>query len=89
LGWFPDPHLVNQSIMLETGDRLVLFTDGIIESRSKEGEMFGMERLANCICTHSALEPDALAEEIIQQLIFFSDRDKFDDDITLVICDVL
>jgi AcrR family transcriptional regulator len=39
-----DPPFVAQS-RLQPGDRLVLFTDGVVEARSAAGEFFGDERL--------------------------------------------
>lgn len=34
---------------LEPGDRLLLFTDGVTEARSSDGEFFGLERLADLV----------------------------------------
>jgi hypothetical protein len=39
---------------LEPGDRLVLYTDGIIEARSPAGEFFGEQRLADFISAAAA-----------------------------------
>jgi serine phosphatase RsbU (regulator of sigma subunit) len=37
------------SVALQPGDRVLLYTDGIIEARSPDGEFFGDERLADLV----------------------------------------
>lgn len=39
---------------LEPGDRLVLYTDGIVEARSPQGEVFGLERFVDFIVRREA-----------------------------------
>ncbi len=34
---------------LEPGDRMLVFTDGVVEARSPDGELFGVERLADLV----------------------------------------
>jgi hypothetical protein len=34
---------------LEPGDRLLVFTDGVVEARSADGELFGVDRLADLV----------------------------------------
>jgi serine phosphatase RsbU (regulator of sigma subunit) len=36
-------------IALEPGDRLVMFSDGVVEARSAEGDFFGTERLVDLL----------------------------------------
>jgi serine phosphatase RsbU (regulator of sigma subunit) len=40
---------VECQMQLEPGDRLLLYTDGIVEARSPEGAFFGEERLADFV----------------------------------------
>lgn len=42
---FPDPEYEQKETILDSGDRLFLFTDGIIEAKNRYGEQFGMDRL--------------------------------------------
>ena len=75
-----------QSEPLEPGDRLVLFTDGVVEARSTEGEFFGMERLADLVAHHAAA--GLPAPETMRQLmhaILAHQKGQLQDDATVVL----
>jgi sigma-B regulation protein RsbU (phosphoserine phosphatase) len=72
------------------GDRLVLFTDGVIEATSPSDEPFGLERLAAVLQEHGAdLAAGPLADRILAELRRFRGGPGFEDDVTLVVVDVL
>ena len=87
LGTFDDGGFIEKSILLETGDRLILYTDGIIEARNKERQLFSKDRLAKIICENEKLPAEELAKLIISHVEEFSDFHEFTDDLTLVIID--
>jgi hypothetical protein len=39
---------------LEPGDRLLLYTDGVVEGRNADGRQFGLKRLSDFVIRHSA-----------------------------------
>ena len=49
LGVLEDITLEHEQVMLESGDRLVLFTDGISEAADSEGTLFGESRVADIL----------------------------------------
>jgi serine phosphatase RsbU (regulator of sigma subunit) len=59
------PGIVEQQ--LEPGDTLVLYTDGITESRDADGNQFGPERLSRFML--SALQAGLTAPEIMRRLV--------------------
>jgi serine phosphatase RsbU (regulator of sigma subunit)/CHASE3 domain sensor protein len=84
LGWFDDPGTSETHARLQTGDRLVLFTDGFLEAKSPEGEVFGEHRLAAALARLSALDADAIGPELVREVETFA-AGKLDDDLTMLV----
>jgi serine phosphatase RsbU (regulator of sigma subunit) len=55
LGLVPSASYEETTIQLEVGDRLTLYTDGLLEARDATGELFGFDRLQQLVATN----PDA------------------------------
>lgn len=68
----------------EAGDVLLLFSDGVTESRDGDGEIFGADRLAECVRANSGLEPRALIDAVRTAAIEFSGTGVLKDDLTCV-----
>lgn len=80
-------HIKTQEISVQTGDRLILFTDGIVEARDDQGDEFDYERLMNAVQTGIQLSPEELSQNIIQEVQHFSGG-VIEDDYTLMIIDI-
>jgi serine phosphatase RsbU (regulator of sigma subunit) len=70
-------------VELGSGDRLVMYTDGITESRNSAGEEFGETRLINLLLGMRQEDASALADGIVDAATHFSNG-AFDDDLTVV-----
>ncbi|MEO6461624.1 MAG: SpoIIE family protein phosphatase [Candidatus Eisenbacteria bacterium] len=86
LGVFEEVNLEEGMVVLAPGDRVLLYTDGVTEARSPDGEFFGEERLNDEL---RALALDLSAEEIALSLRetvrAFSQSDDREDDMTVVV----
>jgi sigma-B regulation protein RsbU (phosphoserine phosphatase) len=71
---------------LEVGDRLLLYTDGLIEAANATDELFGLERVKSALATSATLSPDAAADALLNTMETWSGRPAADD-LTLVIVD--
>jgi sigma-B regulation protein RsbU (phosphoserine phosphatase) len=71
------------------GDRLLLFTDGVIEAANARDEHFGLERLERVLVDGAALEAEALADRLLVELGRHRGVEGFEDDVTLLVADVL
>ncbi len=78
---YPTQHLPYQ-----TGDTLVLYTDGLIEARNAAGEVFGFERLEQLIARFAGgTSAVTLQKAILTELRAFLSEPAAEDDVTLVI----
>ncbi|MGI9212955.1 MAG: PAS domain S-box protein [Methylococcaceae bacterium] len=84
LGVQPRLNFDEREVILEPGDRLLLYTDGAVETQDKTGDFFGIERLAKVFIHNRELPPDENLHSIQQALNAFSGQTDFRDDITLV-----
>jgi anti-sigma regulatory factor (Ser/Thr protein kinase) len=72
------------AVAFEPGDVLLLYSDGITEARNPASELFGAARLADCVRSNGARDPEALVEAIRQAVCRFAESDQLTDDLTCV-----
>lgn len=84
LGVFPDWKYEDCSIDLRSGDRLLLFTDGIIEAEDSHGDEFGVARVAAFTKAHATSSAAELNEQLLAQVTKFCGA-QFHDDATLLV----
>lgn len=73
------------ALPLMPGDRLLLYTDGLVESRNAAGQLWGEEALSAAFARTAGLTPDEAAERLIAQAQQWASQQ--DDDLTVVVCD--
>ena len=81
-------HFREGQIKLQAGDKLILYTDAIIET-SKNDRMLGMDQFTNFLISNHDCPIADLLDKIYQFGIDYSGRSSYDDDLTLVGFDVL
>jgi serine phosphatase RsbU (regulator of sigma subunit) len=84
LGWFDDPGLAETVVRIAPGDRLICYTDGFLEAKSPEGEVFGEARFAGELLQCAGLESEELGEELVRRVERWA-AGKLDDDLTMLI----
>ncbi|MBV8830066.1 MAG: SpoIIE family protein phosphatase [Acidobacteriaceae bacterium] len=84
LGLFREWDCVLEERVLDPGDTLVLYSDGVTESISEAGQEFGEERLLQSALRHREMASDALLRSIVEDVQRFSAPQQHDD-ITLVV----
>ena len=90
LGPFKNSAYENMFLDISTGDRLLLYTDGIIETENKSGEFFGDDRLQAFIEAHADDTADHTADQLIDHLFKWAGKSRqssLEDDLTLIIID--
>jgi len=75
-------------IRLAAGDRLVLFTDGLIECTSFKEQAFGEQRLLHLLREHRQFDAAGLKECVIRAAAEFC-QSRYSDDLTLVVLAVV
>jgi len=71
---------------LQPGDRLLMFSDGVIEARSQEGEFFGLERLLDLLTRQeSGGQPPPETLRRLIQAVLDHQQGALQDDATLLL----
>jgi sigma-B regulation protein RsbU (phosphoserine phosphatase) len=78
------PYDVSEPVQMNSGDVLVLITDGILEARRGD-EVFGRERLARAVLRSRDGDAAGVIRAIHDDVIEFTGSANQDDDVTLVV----
>ncbi len=68
IGPFPNAKYANMSVRFSTGDRLLLYTDGITEASDSEGEEFGREKLGRFLLHSKGGEPSVVLDRLFEEI---------------------
>ena len=69
-----------QSLMMEPGDVLFVYSDGVVEATNLDKELYGDDRLRECLNEH----PDETAQQLCESVLadvnkFYEGAEQFDD----------
>lgn len=88
LGMVPDPSklLVEHSIAFNSGDVVVLYSDGIPECVNEKGELYGMPRFKRALQDAGEIaSAEAIKNALVADVKLFAGKAEQADDITLVV----
>ena len=84
LGVFANQTFKSDVTQLQSGDRLVLYTDGVTEACNSEDEEFGEDRLLQVLQENAAAPAVEIQKKILQSVAQFS-HGTWQDDATLLV----
>jgi serine phosphatase RsbU (regulator of sigma subunit) len=90
LGLFPEATYSVVKVAVEPGDKAVLYTDGILETRSSADQEFGPDLFKGFLETHHSLTADTFADSLLDELSNWREHPRGngqEDDITLLVID--
>ncbi|MGI6084456.1 MAG: SpoIIE family protein phosphatase [Acetivibrionales bacterium] len=88
LGNVLKPKFINRQVLLFPGDKLLLYTDGLVDARNSNNKEYSVKRLKSVILKHSKWGINHLTEAIINDVKEYVGK-KPADDITLLAMDIL
>ena len=86
LGVVPDIGAMLNDIEIElaVGDQLLLYTDGVTEAMSEDGQQFGIQRVMQLFSRYGDRSPSELIDIILRDIEKHRGKAEVNDDITLI-----
>ena len=85
IGAFANQRYEQDTVLLKSGDVLIVYTDGVTEALNAAGIEFGEERLRSIITSTKPFSAREAAERVITNVLEWQESTSQHDDITLVV----
>lgn len=85
LGIRPECRFQEASVLLEPGDTLVLYSDGVTEAHNAAKQLYGEIRLHACMGAQVAQSPASMVSAVLDDLRKYTQQHDAEDDMTLVV----
>jgi sigma-B regulation protein RsbU (phosphoserine phosphatase) len=85
LGILDEANYEETQLQMEPGDKVVYYTDGIVEAMNKHKDMYGFERLHEVVNSSPAETAEALMKDIIKDVSDFTGAAPQHDDLTIIV----
>jgi hypothetical protein len=88
IGIFDESAWEEKRVILQPGDRVVVFTDGINEARNPKGDIFTIDRLEEVLLSIRHLSPGDIARTIVKRVRDWAGTDNLTDDLAILVMEV-
>lgn len=88
LGLDEDSKYTTREMYLAGGDRILFYTDGLIEEESTANEPFGYERTQNSLLRQAAIPAETFMSNLYTAVMDHSGKSTPEDDVTLMVLDL-
>jgi serine phosphatase RsbU (regulator of sigma subunit) len=85
LGLFDHAQFEEETLTLQPGDLIVMFSDGVTEAMNPEGEEFTDDRLISCANAHLGETPQQVLDALLADVHTFCAGEAQSDDVTAVL----
>jgi sigma-B regulation protein RsbU (phosphoserine phosphatase) len=72
-------------VTLESGDWLIIFTDGLVEAMNRTGEEYGENRILSVLNAGTSATPDEMLRRLMSDLDAFVGETAQHDDVTCML----
>ncbi len=83
-----DPASLESTIALAPGDRVVFYTDGVVEVADEDRTLLGQDGLLDIVTQHGAKAPEDLMAVILKHIATYNAAESFRDDVLLMVASV-
>jgi sigma-B regulation protein RsbU (phosphoserine phosphatase) len=88
LGILEDASYEETRLQLGPGDKVILYTDGIVEAMNEKEEIFGFDRLQEAVLEVKSKDSESILKEIIAKVNTFAGGAAQHDDLTVIVVSV-
>jgi sigma-B regulation protein RsbU (phosphoserine phosphatase) len=86
LGMWPDFHYTSRSLLLNRGDLLMFSSDGLVEAKNEQGDLFGFDRLQTELQSLPAgIDAQSAVDQLVSSVMTFTGQADLHDDLTILV----
>jgi PAS domain S-box-containing protein len=85
VGLFPGSDVATETLTMDKGDRLFLYSDGLVDCTSKEGARFTSGRLVDLVTAGKTMPLADLLQSLREKIVQWRGSESFADDVSLLV----
>lgn len=89
LGILDEAQYEETQLDLGAGDKIIFYTDGIVEAMNKDEELFGFEQLLHIVKESQSSTAESMLDEIMKRVKDFTGDAPQHDDLTVIVLNVV
>ena len=88
IGLFPDSAWMDRTVQLQEGDRVYLYTDGLVEAEDRQGVEFGVDRLTDLLASLRSEPLDGSLDQALKSVDAWTGPQPLEDDASILAIEI-